>query len=80
MVEDLQGEMSNGLLRPLDQLAGIRFGKRHTKIFTCRLPNRLSRGVDNRAVVGITGKCVQVSSKTSKIFVSDIGLKSKLVL
>jgi hypothetical protein len=65
MVQDLQGKMSQWLLRTLDQLARVRLGKGNTKVLSNGLSDRLGRRVKSIMVMGVASVGVHVADKAS---------------
>jgi hypothetical protein len=79
MVQDLEGEVSEGLLRPLDPLAGVGLGKRHSQV--------LSHGLHLAIILrlgdvnfGCFGERIQVFDAFAEIGVVDARFEAELVL
>jgi hypothetical protein len=80
VVQNLKGKVTQGLLGPLDQLAGVRFGEGNAQILSSRFPERLGARVEDLTVVCFASKGVKVADETSNILVSDIRFEAELVL
>jgi hypothetical protein len=80
VVQDFQRQVSQGLLRPLDELARVRLRERHAQIFTGRLPRGLLRGENVVTIMRFLGEGIEVSDQTGEILVADIRFESELVL
>lgn len=79
VVQDLQRQVSQRLLGPLDELAWVGLCKRNSQRFTDLLPDRLFRGLQDLTVVCLFGEGVEVTNQACQIFVADIRLETQLM-
>jgi hypothetical protein len=79
VAENFEGQMTQWLLCPFDQLSRIRLRKRYTQILPGSLPRGLSAGPDDSRIVGLFGEGVQMSDQSNKVFVGNVGFKPQTV-
>lgn len=80
MVHNLQGKMSQRLLRALDHFARVGLGEGDTEVLSSGFPEGFALGVESVMVVGVAGESVHVADEAGQVFISDIRLKAELVL